>query len=412
MVLRGLLETNFAYCEFYSIPECCKRIPCSRTAEFAAAGANVFMQKSHDHELRDPLPNAVGGILVQVREPIARALSNYELDLVHVGPPHNLMYQRFWLGLEAAYTAGFFRKWCASGDPRVLVLTYETLLSDSVRYFDEIFKTFDIPRRFFDPGKILSLQGISSGDRHVFKKRKLEASPYFDKNNFAIYGHLVAEAAALSGYSLASTQTPTADPGEIELMFQAHAAALNSDLVGSLAWVDRYLELCKDSPYGFHYRARLRRTLGMHEIALEDTRRALELEPSFVSACVVLATAEFAANRPDVALAAIQRCVDSAPDPAKTMGRIQGRLNVSPEIAARINATIVVPAQAAAVPEKPSGLPRDVVLMAFQLILGRDPENEVVIAAHQKAPTIPALRRALMGSAEFKEKYRKQFLAD
>ncbi len=83
MVMKGLFHERFAYCEFYTITGCCKMIPCAKTGEHAAAGALVFMQKTH-------------------------------------GPRHSPAYLQFSLGMEAAYSNGFFRKWCALKNDRVL----------------------------------------------------------------------------------------------------------------------------------------------------------------------------------------------------------------------------------------------------------------------------------------------------
>jgi hypothetical protein len=52
-----------------------------------------------------------------------------------------------------------------------------------------------------------------------------------------------------------------------------------------------------------------------------------------------------------------------------------------------------------------SMIPRWQVINAFELILGRAPENEEVIASHQRLPSIHELRRVLLRSPEFSEKY-------
>jgi hypothetical protein len=49
---------------------------------------------------------------------------------------------------------------------------------------------------------------------------------------------------------------------------------------------------------------------------------------------------------------------------------------------------------------------RDDVIQAFRLILGREPENDVVIEAHMRVPSIAELRNALLRSDEFAGKFR------
>jgi hypothetical protein len=52
-----------------------------------------------------------------------------------------------------------------------------------------------------------------------------------------------------------------------------------------------------------------------------------------------------------------------------------------------------------------STISADDVTMAFRLILGRQPESDAVITAHQ-LPTLNDLRLVLLRSKEFAEKYK------
>jgi hypothetical protein len=54
---------------------------------------------------------------------------------------------------------------------------------------------------------------------------------------------------------------------------------------------------------------------------------------------------------------------------------------------------------------EPSVISHEDVINAFKLILGRLPESEAVIAAHQ-LPTLNDLRFVLLKSKEFAEKYK------
>jgi hypothetical protein len=55
--------------------------------------------------------------------------------------------------------------------------------------------------------------------------------------------------------------------------------------------------------------------------------------------------------------------------------------------------------------DDPSVISRDDVIIAFKLILGRAPESDAVIAAHQLS-TLSDLRLVLLRSKEFAEKYK------
>jgi tetratricopeptide (TPR) repeat protein len=210
----------------------------------------------------------------------------------------------------------------------------------------------------------------------------------------------VGDAAALAGY-----QRPNGPANEpLETMFAAHMALLGGDAPAALGLINRYIETAEGASYGFSYRGRVNAVLGRREAALADLRRAVDIEPSFVGACRALADAEFKAGRPEVAIAAIRRCVAHAAAPARAMAQLLARLHMPPDMLARIEAEV-------AVPDGPGRtlLAREMVILAFQLILGREPENETVIEAHRKAGTILGLRRTLLGSPEFEQKYRKQF---
>jgi len=54
--------------------------------------------------------------------------------------------------------------------------------------------------------------------------------------------------------------------------------------------------------------------------------------------------------------------------------------------------------------EPQKGLSREAVIRGFQRFLGRDPESEAAIAAHQSLPDEAALARCLMGSQEYAQK--------
>jgi hypothetical protein len=50
---------------------------------------------------------------------------------------------------------------------------------------------------------------------------------------------------------------------------------------------------------------------------------------------------------------------------------------------------------------------REEVIAAFRFILGREPEGETVIEAHQRVGSASELRGILLRSPEFAEKYKR-----
>lgn len=402
MILRGLFGDRFAYCEFYTIADCCKQIPCARMKQHEADGALVFMQKSHDHKLTDPVPAGVDGLFVQVREPVARALSNYELDLRTVGPPHSDAYQKFWLGMEAAYSDGFFRKWCALDDPRVLIVHYEDLLAHPAAYFKKVFAAFALAPEYFDANAINRMQGVSSAGDFQFKLRDPNKSKYYDRGNYRDYATLVADAASLAGYEV-ERGPPLAPDSAIHQSFTAYQALQANDLEGALRAFRLYAARPDAHYCGYQQCALLHVRLGQVAEAEDALRKLLEIDPTYVGAYIDIAAIEASRSETTRARETLSACLTHTLDAAKTYERIKLRFEHRPDIIPEFAPPPAAPAPPPE-PKKPP-LDREDVLAGFRFILGREPEAEAVIAAHQNIETIDALRIVLLRSEEFRAKY-------
>lgn len=395
MVLGRLLGAKFAYCEFYTVRTCCKHIPCSRLAATAASGALVFMQKSHDHDLADPVAPAFNGFLVQVREPVARALSNYELDLATVGPTHSNAYQRYWLGMEAAYTTGFIRKWCTAGDDRFLTLRYEELVADPVAYYRRIFSRFNLPVQLFDESKVASAQTISSGDRKPFRERDIQASAYFDPDNLSDFQRLIVRSAVGLGYQANAKLMRGGKSQAVALVAEARQRMIAKDSDGALVALEGYLALPDAHVFGRRLRAQLLLSLGQPEAAEGELRAVIAGEPGHPRAYIDLAELLARHGKPSLVLATLEACLANATNPARASEWIMAAFT-DPAV------TALARGHAAQPP-----VTRDDVVAAFRFILGRDPEGERVIEAHQNVGSMTELREILLLSTEFAEKYRK-----
>ena len=396
MVLGRLLGSQFAYCEFYTIRSCCKAIPCTRIPDHAAAGAVLFMQKSHDHDLTDPSDPGLDGLLIQVREPVARALSNYELDLRTVGPPHSPEYMRFWLGLEAAYTVGFIEKWCATPDPRAFLLKYEDLLSDPVTYYLRLFERFGLPMRAFDAEKVIAAQSLSSGDKKPFKEREIRSSPHFDQESMADFQRIIARSAAKLDY------VPHAELGRaagrsraVALAFEAKQRMLQGRPKEALVALDGYLTLQDAHVFGRRLRAGLLAGLGDLDAAEADLQAVIAAEPGHARAYLDLAELQRKRGSQTAARLTLEQCLERARDPARAGEQV---LQAFSEPALTAAARAVAP--------KPP-VTREDVVAAFRFILGRAPEDDRVVESHQRVGSAAELRDILLRSPEFAEKYRK-----
>ena len=395
MVLGQLLGAKFAYCEFYTIRNCCKQVPCSRMAAIAASGAVAFMQKSHDHNLTDPIAAAFNGVLVQVREPEARALSNYELDLATVGPPHSNAYQRYWLGMEAAYTTGFIRKWCTSGDDRFLTLHYEELVADPVSYYRRIFTRFGLPSRYFDESKIALAQSVSSGNKKPFRERDIRASAHFDPDNLSDFQRLVVRAAAGLGYQANPQLMRGGTSPAVALIAEARQRMIEKDSDGALVALESYLMLADAHVFGRRLRAQILLSQGKPEAAETELQAVIAGEAGHPRAYIDLAELQAQRGQPAAVQATLERCLANALDPGRASEWILAAFT-DPAVTALARGHAARPA-----------VTREDVVAAFRFILGRDPEEDRVIEAHQNVASATELRDILLRSTEFAEKYRK-----
>src|SRR5262249_12563904 len=142
----------------------------------------LFIQKSHDHHLTDPVPEDVDLVLVQVREPTFRVLSNYELDLEVHKLKHTNPLLQFFLAQEAIYVTGFSNKWMKSEIAHRLLVRYEDLLADPGAALSGMLSAvgFDSSPAAVEKGA--ALIRVSSRDRTTeFTERTFESSKYFVK---------------------------------------------------------------------------------------------------------------------------------------------------------------------------------------------------------------------------------------
>jgi len=395
MVLSRLFGPRFAYCEFYTIRSCCKQIPCNRMANWSDGGATVFMQKSHDHALTDPADPSFDGLLVQVREPVARALSNYELDLATVGPAHSPAYMRLWLGFEAAYTVGFISKWCITPDPRALILKYEDLIADPVSYYRSIFERFSLPLEVFDEAKVLGARTVSSGNKKPFRERDIHGSAHFDIDNLSDFQRLVARDAAQIGYQPHAQLTRGGKSQAVALAFAARTSLLQGKNDAALRALEQYLALPDAHIFARRMRAHVLLAMGDAAGAEAELAAVIAGEPKHPLAYVALADLQRKRGELQAAKMTLERCLAEAKDPARASEAILDAFSDPILTAAARNHA-----------PKPA-VTREDVIAAFRFILGREPEGDAVIEAHQHVDSTAALREILLRSAEFAEKYRR-----
>lgn len=124
-MLCEYFEERLAYCEFYSVWDCCGAQPCQRPLHPLLRN-RLLLQKSHDLQFADPV-NRSGTYLIQYRHPIPRLQSNFDHSLHVLGGEDTLERFRNFAAAETGYYIRFWQKWIDRPPRNGIVLTYEQL---------------------------------------------------------------------------------------------------------------------------------------------------------------------------------------------------------------------------------------------------------------------------------------------
>jgi len=182
-MVTGYFGTDLFYCEYYTLPNCCRNAPCTRRGQH-----RFIYQKSHDRDFSLPSDVADALYLIQYRHPVPEALSDRELELQDtIGRP-NLNFRSThagyvtWLAAKALYYRKFHDKWIARKMPNAIYLDYPGLVSDPNGVMREIVRRAGAPldetRLDQIVEKVRGPRAATGGSAH--KPRVISDSPYFD----------------------------------------------------------------------------------------------------------------------------------------------------------------------------------------------------------------------------------------
>jgi tetratricopeptide (TPR) repeat protein len=325
-------------------------------------------------------------------------MSNYELRMRSGEVVHSRSDQILWTGLEAYYTVHFIKKWCGAGSDRV-ILKYEQLLADPVAYYDALFRQFQMPREFFKPDAILeatqfSSDGKNSPDgRKPFQQREIEKSKYYDADCVGEFCRLIAPVASALGYSMPDAAKGNARCAQIQRVFEVkkHSAAHEYEI--ALKRLDEYLSAPDADILGSRWRGVLLAQMGRETEAEVEFEKVIKVVPGDPLTCANLA--KIAERRGNLGRAKliVESCLKAARDQRRAADQMRKSLRNT-----RLEEILTKYRQ-------PS-VSREDVINAFKYIFGREPESEHVIAAHQRANSLAALRSMLFRSDEFARKFR------
>ena len=172
------------YCSYYStidmdtFQSCCRSLPCTK---YANTGLELFFQKSHDFDLTDPI-GAADFNIVQIREPIARVFSNFELHIR--GNPKNNTKAGFlqFAQREYYYYVAFWAKWVAYKPENASVMRYEDLKQNPLETVSKVLSEFGWK---VDGNKLrdaIEAERNSRGGRAKYVEKNIRKHDFYDAN--------------------------------------------------------------------------------------------------------------------------------------------------------------------------------------------------------------------------------------
>ncbi|HEX3651215.1 MAG TPA: hypothetical protein VHU18_00145 [Rhizomicrobium sp.] len=206
--LRRILWNYFGrevlhYCEWYSVKDCCKHVPCVRTTR------RINFQKSHDFDFDLPRDVEQALYVIQYRHPVPAALSDRELMTDNFAE-ESLDYRitpeayAWWLASKAVYYRRFHDKWFCSRIPNGVYLSYDLLKHDPEQAVAPIFNWAcgeAAPEKLSAAIAKASLFRGASPSEGVYKPRVLEESPYFDRDLLGAFEAYILERCPQFGFA-------------------------------------------------------------------------------------------------------------------------------------------------------------------------------------------------------------------
>ena len=179
-ILTAHLGERFGYCSFYfewthdSFKPCCRTIPCENTQ----TDFDFFLQKSHDLLLSDPLVDGAS-YLVQVRQPLPRLFSDFELWIRRNPSRANIRDLKSFAVGKATYYTAFWSKRVSTGTHHVMA--YESLAADPVGAMSRWYKSLGFEH---DPAQLKTAVEVEIGSVDVggnrYVPKDFTASPLYD----------------------------------------------------------------------------------------------------------------------------------------------------------------------------------------------------------------------------------------
>jgi hypothetical protein len=201
--LSRYFEGEIYYCEWYTPPDCCKQVPCTRGSD-----CRVTYQKSHDWDFSLDQNVSDALYLVQFRHPVPEALSDRDLAMRDSIDKPNRNYRLtkecygWWLATKAIYYRKFHDKWFRNRVHNSVYLNYDDLLRDPAATVEPILRWVS---GNVDEERLTSAIAQASASRGgksaaAFSPRVIESSRHFDRDLLSAFEAYVLDRCPQFGF--------------------------------------------------------------------------------------------------------------------------------------------------------------------------------------------------------------------
>ncbi len=385
-MLRAALGDALRVCDYGVDTGCCNAGPCRRWSEFDRAGYRLLLLKSAGGAPLAPLA-AGDPALVQIREPVLRALALYGRHLGREGRRHSIELLQSWLSAEAAGIVDFHRTWMAEA-PRRAVLRFEDLLRTPRESVEAVLSAAGIAADDAALARAAEESGRWADRTTEISLKALEADAHFVRPLFAEFMNLLADEVDYLGYPAWTDRKPASGP--VTTLYRARRAQLEGNFEQVLSILTPFVAVNA-------VESETRAMLG--EALLEtgrdvEGRRALETlfktQPDFFEGHAILARHAYRLGLTTEGRGILREALSRRGG----AGWARAFLETS-----GIDSDLLAEFPGRAEP----AIGRDTVVAGFIWILGREPESEAVIDAHRGLHDDDDLRLSLLRSQEFRE---------
>lgn len=234
-------------CEYYTAPECCKQIPCSKALAVAQGNPNpegkdaLFVHKTHDFQLSD-FPTSHYKTIFQVRDPSDYLISHLLWELAQ-GTDFSVGSCLMFINEMSLYYIRMYLKWAVLYADRLVLspIHYESLLTHAgkARALSLITNAMCMPLREDQLEYSLSKSNIHSHSGKSFQSSVVQqATQYLSNSMLLTFAESQANAILQCLPSLSNNYAPRSSAAQSAGQSLASVESFKADLIPCLGTIN------------------------------------------------------------------------------------------------------------------------------------------------------------------------------